>query len=420
MAISRNTAAIVVVLLIIVGVGGYYIDPDPESGRFETITIVAPWDAGTGEKDAFLPTLSEFTARTGIQVKYVTSRAEDLIVTLPLEFAAGTTTGDVIFMTASDVRQFFLDGHAVDVTDLIDADAFPGFFNKEISIDGTFYGGMYTGSMKPGFWYRPSIFEAKGWTGLVPPATLADFKSLLDLIKAEGSFEAPIASGNGVGWPLSDTTEAFIIGLGGPELHRQLQNDEIRWTDPAVVAVFEELVSFIEAGYFSEPDAFDVQFARLWAGDLAMYFQGSFALTFAAIEDPSDLNFFPFPGTTGAIGSPNYFFVSSYSEHPDEAKQLFQWLVSADAQAISAQLPGIIAFHSGIDPNTITSPTNQRLLTFATTIEYLNDLDDTLGQPYQGVFWSQLQLLWVSPESLDDVLAALNDAQDAHIAAMGG
>jgi multiple sugar transport system substrate-binding protein len=478
MSIGRSAAAIFIVLLIIVGVGGYYIDPAPESGfdpeagyddgyntgynegyevgyddgleaapqpppdtdgdgviddndvcpedrgvaglagcptPIETITIVAPWASG-GEKEAFLPTLSEFTATTAIQVEYTSQRAEELIVTLPLEFAAGTTTGDVIFMTQSAIRDWFADGHVVDVTDLMDADAFPDGAVDEISTDGgELFGGIFTGANKPGFWYRPSIFEDKGWDDDVPPATLDDFEALLDDILAEGSFEAPIASGNGVGWPLSDTTEAFIIGLGGAELHRQLQNSEVSWTDDEVVAVFDKLVEWIDAGYFSEPEAFDLQIEKLWAGDFAFYFQGSFILTFDPVE-ADDINFVPFPGTDGAVGAPNYFFIPTYTEHMDEAEALFEWLVSPEGQLITAQNPGVIAFHSGIDPEDITSPTNRALLEFSSSVEPLADLDDTWGQPYQGVFWSQLQLLWVDTSRLPEVLAALNEAQEEHMA----
>ncbi len=39
--------------------------------------------------------------------------------------------------------------------------------------------------------------------------------------------------------------------------------------------------------------------------------------------------------------------------------------------------------------------------------ETLLDLDDTIGGEFQTTFWSQLQLLWVSPGLLDDVLEAI-------------
>jgi len=377
----------------------------------ETITLIGGWEGV--ERAAFLPVLSEFTATTAIAVDYHQARAEDLKPILPLEFAAGTTTGDVIFMTPSDAKQYYQDGHAVDVTDLIEGDKFPEFFTDRVTIGDTFFAGIYTGKVKPGFWYRPSVFEAKGWTDRVPPATVDDFEALLADIKAEGSFEAPIASGDGVGWPLSDVTEAFIIGMGGIELQNQLIDSEIRWTDSAVTTVFEKLASFIEAGYFSEPAEWVLQKDKLWAGDYAMYFMGSWIAQM--VDDPDDLNFFPFPGTNGAIGAPDFLFIPTYTDHMDEAEQLFQFLVSPEGQTIQAQSPGIIAFHSDIDPSIFTSATDQRLIAFVTTIDYVSDLDDSWGGAYQDAFWDQLKLLWVSPGSIDDVLAAWNEAQDEHV-----
>ena len=40
-------------------------------------------------------------------------------------------------------------------------------------------------------------------------------------------------------------------------------------------------------------------------------------------------------------------------------------------------------------------------------VEILSDLDDTIGGQFQTNFWSQLQLLWVSPNQLDSVLASI-------------
>src|SRR5207249_11887398 len=40
-------------------------------------------------------------------------------------------------------------------------------------------------------------------------------------------------------------------------------------------------------------------------------------------------------------------------------------------------------------------------------VDILSDLDDTIGGDFQTNFWSQLQLLWVSPGQLDAVLASI-------------
>ena len=40
----------------------------------------------------------------------------------------------------------------------------------------------------------------------------------------------------------------------------------------------------------------------------------------------------------------------------------------------------------------------------------LSDLDDTIGNPFQGVFWSQLQSLWANPGTWQTVLTNIQTA----------
>jgi len=82
------------------------------------LTVVGPWSGA--EMEAFLPVLEAFTEKTDIEVDYRIYRAEDLATLLPAQFAARTAPGDVIFMWAWFISNIGPDGHALDVTDLID------------------------------------------------------------------------------------------------------------------------------------------------------------------------------------------------------------------------------------------------------------------------------------------------------------
>jgi len=174
------------------------------------LTLIGPWSGV--EMDAFMPVLQAFEEKTGIDVEYKIYRAEDLATLLPAEFAAGTTPGDVIFMSFPVmpwwITQQAQNGHILEVTDLIDeSDFFTGVLDR-VKVDNTLYGGPFTGSAKPGFWYRKSFFAANG---LTPPNTWAEFNVLLENIASIPGVVNPIASGDAVGWPLSDVTEHFLI-----------------------------------------------------------------------------------------------------------------------------------------------------------------------------------------------------------------
>ena len=364
-----------------------------------TITVISGW-AGA-EMDAFLPVLERFETLSGINVKYTQTRAEDLAPILPAQFAAGTTPADVIFMWGWWIEEKGQEGHALEVTDLVDTtDFLPGAFD-EVKVGNTIYGAPWTGKVKPGIWYRKSFFAANG---LTVPTTWAEFATLLDDIAAIPGIIDPIASGDGVGWPLSDITEQFIITYGGPQLQRDLIAGTVDWTSPQVkTTVFEEkLVPTL--GNFSDPIEWTAALDLWWEGDYGLYPMGSWIT--GMVDDPTDLGVFSLPGNDGIVFAIDYFFIPAYTKHPEEAKELFMFLASDEAQRLQVRAGGHIA--TNIDVSLDEYPAIDAMIAGLTTgKETLLDLDDAIGGEFQQTFWDQLKLLWVSPGELDNVLAAI-------------
>lgn len=89
---------------------------------------------------------------------------------------------------------------------------------------------------------------------MTPPETRDESIELLEKLKDILGIEAPIASGDGVSWPLSDVAEAFTIDRGSSELQLKPISGEATFTDPEVRDVFEELADLIRRGYFSTLD----------------------------------------------------------------------------------------------------------------------------------------------------------------------
>ena len=169
------------------------------------LTVISGWSGP--EMDAFMPVLREFEKETGIRVDYQIYRAEDLAVLLPAQFDSKTAPADVIFMWAWFVNKQAQSGHVLEMTGVLsESDFVPGALDA-VKSGGKLWGAPYTGKIKPGFWYRKSFFKKHG---LAVPNTWDEFVDLLARIKKISGVRAPIASGNGVGWPLSDVTEHFI------------------------------------------------------------------------------------------------------------------------------------------------------------------------------------------------------------------
>lgn len=367
-----------------------------------TITVVGPWSGA--EMDAFLPILTRFEALSGINVKYRVLRAEDLATLLPAQFSAGTTPGDVIFMWAWWIGQQAQNDHALEVTDLVDAvDFLPGTFDQ-VNITGKIYGGAYTGKVKPGFWYRKSFFAANNLTATTVNSTWAEFAALLADIAAVSGVVDPIVSGDGVGWPLSDITEHFLITFGGAQLQYDLIDGTASWTTGTVRNIFENyLVPTL--GNFSDPLTWDsTAINSWWQGDYGLYFMGSWIT--GMVDNATDLGIIPLPGASALVLPADYFFIPAYTEHPDEAKELFSFLISEEAQRLQTAQGGHIATNINV-PDSSYPAVDLMVVQFIQDFAIVPDLDDTIGGEFQTTFWDQLKLLWVTPGELDNVLAAI-------------
>jgi multiple sugar transport system substrate-binding protein len=414
--ISRTIAAIVLVIIIIVaGVLAYvyYASTQPKP----TLTVYALWTGA--EQYNFEQALGNFTQNTGINVTYFGRTTEDLLVSVPQQLANPPYDVDVII---APWPYWIMDNspYLTAVTDVITESDFPSNIIGPVKAsDGTLWAAPFKLSGKPGFWFRDSFFTDNS---LSVPTTYDEFKNtLLPAIQAVPGVEQAIASGDTVGWPLSDTAEGFIIGLGGYQLQLDLETGPSarNWTDPQVVNVFGNLTDLLDAGYFSTPADWEAQLAKLWDGKYGIYWQGSFITTLPEIKDVNDLDFFPFPGTNGVSGSVDYAVITKDAPHLNEAKQLVQYLAGADAQEIMVGQGGFLATNVNVPASAYTT-IDKKVVDFMSQsgITIVPDLDDTIGGQWQQTFWDQLKLLWTSP-SASTMNSVLNSLQTAAIQQQG-
>jgi multiple sugar transport system substrate-binding protein len=390
-AITTLEAILLILLIVVAAVAGYfayviYLQPAPSE-----LTVFSLW-SGTEEAN-FKQVLERFTNNTGITVRHIGYSTQELLITVPTQLRAGVAIADVVMAPwPSWILSLAADNNLVSVNDLLDTTKFPKSYIDSVKSGNNIYAIPFKVSGKPGFWYRKSTWQSKGWT---VPTTYSGFKSLLASIKASGT--TPIASGDGVGWPLSDTTEAWIIGQGGYQLQEDLIFGNKKFNSTEVRNIFVELQSLLEAGYFSVPDDFDLQVSKVWDGTYAMYFQGSFITAFEPFaSNTNDVAFFPMPQTTGCVGAVDYAIMTALSTHQAQAKQLMQFLGSAEAQQIMVGLGGFLAPNSDV-PDSAYAPIDLSVLEFMRTVNIVPDLDDSIGPPFQTTFWDQLKGFWVNP-----------------------
>ncbi len=362
----------------------------------EKLVVIGPWSGA--EADPFIAVLDAFKAKTGIDYEYRTMRAEDLSKVLPAQFGAGMAPGDVIFMWGWWIAKFA--DHMADLTDVI-ADV-PFAYVSPLVVNGRTVGVPYVVFVKPGFWYRKSFFAEYN---LKPPTSWPDFISLLKRIKAIPGVEDAAASGDGVGWPLSDTTEHFILAYGGVNTFLGLIDGTVKWESPEVRAVFEDyLVPYLD--YASEPIEWTSALDLWWEGKYGIYFMGNWIT--GMVDDPSDLGVFALPGAKAVTGGPDIFFVPKYSKRLEDAKKLAAFLMSKEGQELRAAGGGKLVVRADVSP-TAYPPAERALMKALEGFSLVPDMDDTIGGEWQAAFWDQLKLLWVKPGALDDVLRVLDE-----------
>lgn len=259
-------------------------------------------------------------------------------------------------------------------------------------------------AVKPGFWYRQSFFEEHG---LSEPESWEEFEALLEQIQGIDGVSNAIAAGNGVGWPLSDITEHFLIAFGGPELQHDLIDGNVDWQSDEVRSIFEErLIPLLEARYFSDPIEWTSAVDLWWRGDYGLFFMGNWIT--GMVEDPDDLGVFTLPGAEAVVGAPDTVFIPRYSENVDAARQLLAFMLSREGVEIRVAEGGKLSMREDVGPEAYPGA-EQALAGALEGLGIVPDLDDSIGGGWQATFWDQLKLLWVDPGALDDVLEILDE-----------
>ena len=203
--------------------------------------------------------------------------------------------------------------------------------------------------------YRKSVFTEKGYA---IPATLGEFKTLGDKMKADGL--VPLAFGDLDGWPAMGTFDILNMRLNGYDFHVGLMAGTEKWSDPRTQATFElwrDLLPYFQEGAPGRTwqDAAKAMIVDKVAG---MYFLGTFAAQQAPTPaDVADIGFFPFPvlgnefDAEKAIDAPiDGFMLSANPKNPEAAKAFLKCVATPEAQKIyTSTSAGDVATVTGAD-----------------------------------------------------------------------
>ena len=204
--------------------------------------------------------------------------------------------------------------------------------------------------------YRKSVFDKHGYQ---VPKTWSDLMTLCAKMKSDGF--VPISWTDKDGWPAMGTFDILNMRMNGYQFHVDLMAHKHSWTDPKVVAVFDQwkkLTPYYQTGANGRTWEEAVQDLQNQKTCMMFIGAGQAGQQFSAANLP-DLAFFPFPeidpqyGTDSIDAPMDGFMMSKSPKNKDAATAFLEFLGTAHAESIYlASDPTDVGVASNYDQST--------------------------------------------------------------------
>jgi alpha-glucoside transport system substrate-binding protein len=195
-------------------------------------------DEATGIQRA----LDVFAAETGISITHTGAR--DFSQQINAQAAGGNPPDIAMFPQPGKVIDFAGQGFLLPLTPEVDAAVrpqWPAGTLETYSYEGNAYAVQVKTDLKSIVWYNTQVFADGGYE---VPTTLGDLVALGNQMIADGQTPwcVGIESGPATGWTFTDWMEDMMLRLEGPEQYDRWTSNELKFSDPAVVAVAQTIL----------------------------------------------------------------------------------------------------------------------------------------------------------------------------------
>ena len=393
----------------------------------QSVTVLGVW--GGNELSAFQEVVFPFTEETGIGMAFEGTR--DLAAVLTTRVEAGNPPDLAVLPNPAQVRQFAEQGDLVDLSTALDMDAVSDAYAQSWldinTIDGTPYGLFFKAALKSLVWYSPAAFEEGGYE---VPTTWDEMMALSQQIIDDGGTPwcVGIESGAASGWPATDWVEDLMLRTAGPDTYDQWVNHEIAWTSDSVsnaVSMFGEVTRSEDMVVGGPAGVNSINFGDS-PNDLFtdppgcyMHRQASFITGFFPDDvTTEDYSFFAFPEVNPEYGTPALVSgdtIVMFNDTP-EARQMLQYLATAEAQSIWAEQGGFLTPNRNLDPSVYPDDLTRQQAEILTGAEVARfDASDMMpAEIGAGAFWEGM-VNYVAGDPLDQVLQSIETAaEDAY------
>jgi multiple sugar transport system substrate-binding protein len=331
---------------------------------------------------------------------------------------------DVFSWFAGYRMRFFADqglaGDISSVWDTIGGDFNQSFKDAATASDGKQY--FVPVSYYPwAVFYRKSVFEQGGYS---IPTTLDEYIALCEEMKKSGM--TPIGFADKGGWEAMGTFDVLNMRINGYDYHTKLLAGESSWDAPEVKEVFQtwkKLLPYHQEGSLGR----DWQEAAqgLQQKTSGTYLLGMFvSQQFQGInngEDLADLDFFTFPeinpdyGTDSIDAPTDGFMMSATTQNAGSAKQLLEYLGTAEAQQININSDkGLVGPNNKVDTSGYTALQKKGAELVSSSAHIAQFMDrDTRPDFASTVMIPSLQAFIRDPNSVDSLVKNIEEQKKA-------
>ncbi len=334
-----------------------------------TIEVFGSYRAAEAAK--FAATVAVFEEETGIDVRYVGtgSFAKDL----PTRVADVDYPDVALFPQPALLAEMARNGVLVPVPDAVASrfvEAVPGAVMGESA--GTLYGVWFRAAAKSLVWYRPTEFEAAGYS---VPDTWDALLALGDRMQADGV--APwclsMESFGATGWVGTDWIEDLVLRQQGVDVYDEWVAGDVLFNSSEIRQAFASFGSIVGGSgsvlggtnrMLNVPwrDAADPMFET--PPRCMMHKQASFWVSNVppGVTFGEDLDFFVLPGLTSApppvLVSGD--FAAAFNDRPEVAA-FMEFLTTPEAGEGWASLGGFTSPHPSFDPSAYAFEVDRRV-----------------------------------------------------------
>ncbi len=395
-----------------------------------SVKLLGQW---SGQEQASLfAVLKPFTDRTGIKISYTSTRDEDSVLT------SSVTAGNPPDMAAAPSPQLLVNfakqGKVVKLNDIINMSDYQSTSSAawiklgEPLNDGNLYQTFSWASAKGFIWYNPKVFQSKGYS---IPTSWDQLMSLQSQMSSSGTkpWCLTVESGAATGWMASDWLKEIVLSQAGPDVYDKWVAGTQKWSSPEIKQAWQTFGQMLGpndsnvyggASYIVATNFGDVGTPMFQSPPKCfMLNQASFITTFFTSANPSlqpvtDFNFFPLPDINSQYTGARVVSADAWSMFRDtpQARQLMQYLITADAEAIWVKRGGKLAVNNKVPLSDYPDKLSQQLaqaVTSAKIVKY--DATDNMPSDMRAAAWADLVKFIQNQNQLDSLLAHLDSVQ---------